>query len=43
VSLNDKAVFARLREVVRPDHVVIDLARIPESSAWPCRVEGLCW
>jgi GDP-mannose 6-dehydrogenase len=43
VSLADSRVFAQLREAVRNDQIVIDLARIPAPASWPCTVEGLCW
>jgi GDP-mannose 6-dehydrogenase len=43
VSLSDPAVFDALRKVVRRDHTIIDLARIPSAADWPCTVEGLCW
>ena len=42
-SLSDPAVFDDLRKSVRRDHVIIDLARIPAPSEWPCAIEGLCW
>jgi GDP-mannose 6-dehydrogenase len=43
VSLSDSRVFEQLREAVRGEQVVIDLARIPDTEKWPCAVEGLCW
>ena len=43
VSLSDAQVFERLRGGVRSDQIVIDLTRIPDAQAWPCRVDGLCW
>jgi len=43
VSLSDPAVFGALRKIVRRDHTVIDLARIPSAADWPCTVDGLCW
>jgi GDP-mannose 6-dehydrogenase len=43
VSLSDPNVFEQLRTTVRGDHIVIDLARIPEPAQWPCTIEGLCW
>jgi GDP-mannose 6-dehydrogenase len=43
VGIADRAVFAQVRAVVRPDHIVIDLARIDDAADWPCAVVGLCW
>jgi len=43
VSLSNASVFEQVRENVRSDQIVIDLARIPASASWPCTVEGLCW
>jgi GDP-mannose 6-dehydrogenase len=43
VSLADAAVFEQLRNAVRKDQVIIDLARIPDAGKWACAVEGLCW
>src|SRR5205823_2308283 len=43
VSLSDLRVFEHLRKAVRHDQVVIDLARIPVPTSWPCTIEGLCW
>ena len=43
VSLADAKVFDRLRASVRSDQIIIDLARIPEPTSWPCRIDGLCW
>ena len=43
VALADAAVFGELRQCVRPDQLVIDLARIPDAAQWPCTVDGLCW
>jgi GDP-mannose 6-dehydrogenase len=43
VSLADKSTFDALRKVVRPEQIVVDLARMPDPESWPCRIEGLCW
>jgi GDP-mannose 6-dehydrogenase len=43
VSLSDGSVFEEMRKAVRTDHIVIDLAHIPDPASWPCTVEGLCW
>jgi len=43
VTLADVRVFEQLRKAVRSDHIVVDLARIPDAQSWPCSVEGLCW
>jgi 3-oxoacyl-[acyl-carrier-protein] synthase II len=43
VSLTSPGVFEQLRGLVRRDHTIIDLARIPDAASWPCAVEGLCW
>ncbi|MCC6198207.1 MAG: nucleotide sugar dehydrogenase [Burkholderiales bacterium] len=43
VALNDAALFAAVRGLVRPDHLVLDLADIRDRAQWPCRVQGLCW
>ena len=43
VGLSDVKLLERLRGDVRAEHVVIDLARIPNASDWRCAVEGLCW
>jgi GDP-mannose 6-dehydrogenase len=43
VSLADPAVITQLRGTVSREHVVIDLARIDQTSDWPCAIEGLCW
>lgn len=43
VGLQDTELFASLRALVTPDHLVVDLANIPDAGQWPCAVEGLCW
>ena len=43
MGIADKNVFAQVRDVVRSDQVVIDLAHIDNPDDWPCHVEGLCW
>jgi len=43
VALNDAALFESIRGMVRPDHMVLDLADIRDRSRWPCTVQGLCW
>jgi GDP-mannose 6-dehydrogenase len=43
VGLNDAATVAALRELVRDDQVVIDLAGIPGHGERLGRYEGLCW
>jgi GDP-mannose 6-dehydrogenase len=43
VGLAHAGIFKELRGFVRRDHVVIDLARIPDARDWPCTVDGLCW
>jgi GDP-mannose 6-dehydrogenase len=43
VSLADPAVFNVLRSIVGPEHLVLDLVRMPETNGWPCKVDGLCW
>src|SRR5690349_3063959 len=43
VSLSDAGVFEALRSRVGREHLVLDLVRMPDAEAWPCRVEGLCW
>jgi hypothetical protein len=42
VGRADAAAMTALRGVVRSDHVIVDLARMP-ADGWPCRIEGLCW
>jgi len=39
----DEYVFEALRSRVGREHLVLDLVRMPDAEAWPCRVEGLCW
>jgi len=43
VGMADAKLFDKLRALVREDHVVIDLANIPDRAQWRCSVEGLCW
>jgi GDP-mannose 6-dehydrogenase len=43
VGLADATILVRLRDAVRADQTVIDLANIPRAADWPCEVEGLCW
>jgi GDP-mannose 6-dehydrogenase len=43
VSLSDASVFDALRSRVGREHLVLDLVRMPDTQAWPCKVEGLCW
>jgi GDP-mannose 6-dehydrogenase len=43
VALSDAALFASIRSLVRPDHLVLDLADIRDRAQWPCTVQGLCW
>lgn len=43
VSLSDASVFDALRSRVGRDQLVLDLVRMPDPEAWPCKVEGLCW
>ncbi|HVF63988.1 MAG TPA: nucleotide sugar dehydrogenase [Casimicrobiaceae bacterium] len=42
VGQDNAEVTARLRKLVRSNHIVIDLANIGRER-WPCRFEGLCW
>ena len=43
VGLNDRATVAALRDLVRDDQVVVDLAGIPGGGEQFARYEGLCW
>ena len=43
VGLDDKRLVAELRRLVRPDHFVLDLVRLPELADLPASVEGLSW
>lgn len=43
VASSDPAIFHKLRERVRQNQIVIDLANIGSVADWPCTVEGLCW
>lgn len=43
VGLDDKRLAAELRRLVRPDHLVLDLVRLPELADLPASVEGLSW
>ena len=43
VGAADAATLERLRSLVRGDQTLLDLVRIPDTAAWPCTVEGLCW
>ena len=43
VSLSDASVFDALRARVGREQLVLDLVRMPDTQAWPCKVEGLCW
>jgi GDP-mannose 6-dehydrogenase len=43
VGLDDKRLVAELRRLVRPDHLVLDLVRLPELADLPASVEGLSW
>ena len=43
VGISDATLFESLKNLVRPDQVVIDLADIRGRVDWPCVVEGLCW
>jgi len=36
-------VFDALRSRVGSEQLVLDLVRMPDPEAWPCKVEGLCW
>lgn len=43
VGIASAEILAALRAHLRPDHLVIDLVRLPAEPAWPCAVDGLNW
>ena len=43
VGLSGPEIIEGLEKLSRPDQVVLDLVRIPDSSAIPAEVQGLCW
>lgn len=43
VGMNDKRVVEGLKQYLRDDHVVIDLAKVPDVARLRGKVEGLCW
>ena len=43
VGFNDAATAKALRETVRPDQLVVDLAGLPGRGEGFARYEGLCW
>jgi GDP-mannose 6-dehydrogenase len=43
VGMSDAAILARLRGTVEARHTIVDLARLPDAGAWPCKIDGLCW
>jgi len=43
VGLNDASVAAALAEHVRPDQIVLDLARLPDRKKVRGDYRGLCW
>jgi GDP-mannose 6-dehydrogenase len=43
VGLNDATTAAGLRELIRPDQLVIDLVGMPGRGEGIARYEGLCW
>ena len=43
VGLSGPEIIEGLEKFSRPDQVVLDLVRIPNSSAIPAQVQGLCW
>jgi GDP-mannose 6-dehydrogenase len=43
VGTSDLAIIDQLRTAVRKDHLIVDLASIPDPSHWPCTIDGLCW
>jgi GDP-mannose 6-dehydrogenase len=43
VGLNDASVAAALAEHVRPDQIVLDLARLPDGRRLRGDYWGLCW
>lgn len=43
VGMSDQATLAKLRGMVRPEQVVIDLINIGDRSGFGADVKGLCW
>ena len=43
VGLTGAAVSQKLASLCRPDQVVVDLVNLPNPSAIPAKVHGLCW
>lgn len=43
VGLNDVRVVEGLKQHLRDDHVVLDLANLPDRDAFKGQVQGLCW
>ena len=43
VGLNDPSVAAALTEFIRPEQVVLDLARVSRRDATAGQYQGLCW
>jgi GDP-mannose 6-dehydrogenase len=43
IATSDKRVLSALRDIVKPDQLVVDLVHLPDAASWPCEVRGLCW
>jgi len=43
IGMSDQATLAKLRGMVRPEQVVIDLINIGDRSGFGSDVQGLCW
>ncbi len=43
VGLNDARVVEGLKQHLRDDHIVLDLANLPNPEAFKGQVQGLCW
>lgn len=43
VGLNDPPLIEAVRARVKPDQTIVDLVRIADAAALPCRYVGACW
>ena len=43
VGIKDEAAMTFLHDLVRPEHIVLDLVNIPNRSELSCEYRGVCW